>query len=109
MCPGVLALLLSYSCDLFPNSSVGQIREKKRGGSPGGPVVKNLPSSTGDAGSIPGQGAKIPHAAGQLSLCATATEPARSRACAPQLERSPCAAAKIPPTATKTRCGQINK
>ena len=29
---------------------------------PGGPVVKNLPSSAGDVGSIPGQGTKIPHA-----------------------------------------------
>ena len=34
---------------------------------PGGPVVTNLPSNEGDAGSIPGQGTKIPHAAGQLS------------------------------------------
>ena len=33
---------------------------------PGGPVVKNLPSNAGDAGLIPGQGTKIPHAAGQL-------------------------------------------
>ena len=29
---------------------------------PGGPVVKNPPCNAGDAGSIPGQGAKIPHA-----------------------------------------------
>ena len=29
---------------------------------PGGPVVKTLPSNAGGAGSIPGQGAKIPHA-----------------------------------------------
>ena len=29
---------------------------------PGGPVVKTLPSNSGGAGSIPGQGAKIPHA-----------------------------------------------
>ena len=34
---------------------------------PGGPVVKNSPCSTGDAGLIPNQGTKIPHAAGQLS------------------------------------------
>ena len=34
---------------------------------PGGPVVKNPPSNAGDAGSIPGRGAKIPHAAGQLT------------------------------------------
>ena len=30
----------------------------------GGSVVKTSPSSAGGAGSIPGQGAKIPHAAG---------------------------------------------
>ena len=29
---------------------------------PGGPVVKALPSNSGGAGSIPGWGAKIPHA-----------------------------------------------
>ena len=34
---------------------------------PGGPVVKNPPCNAGDAGLIPGQGTKIPHAAGQLS------------------------------------------
>ena len=34
---------------------------------PGGPVVKNPPSNAGDAGSIPGQGNKIPRATGQLS------------------------------------------
>ena len=28
---------------------------------PGGPVVKTLPSNAGGVGSIPGQGAKIPH------------------------------------------------
>ena len=36
---------------------------------PGGPVIKNMPCNKGDVGSIPGQGTKIPHAAGQLSLC----------------------------------------
>ena len=44
---------------------------------PGGPVVKNPPYAAGDTVSIPGQGTKIPHAAGQLSLRATTTEPAR--------------------------------
>ena len=29
---------------------------------PGGPMVKTSPSNAGGAGSIPGQGAKIPHA-----------------------------------------------
>ena len=35
---------------------------------------KNPPYKAGDAGSIPGQGAKIPHATGQLSPRATTTE-----------------------------------
>ena len=47
---------------------------------PGGPVVNNPPSNAGDAGSIPGWGAKIPHAAGQLNPCGTTTEPALSGA-----------------------------
>lgn len=33
-----------------------------RMGLPNGPLVKTLPSNTGDRGSIPGQEAKIPHA-----------------------------------------------
>ena len=45
------------------------------GGFPGGPVVRNLPANAGDTGSIPGLGAKIPHATEQLSPCATTTEP----------------------------------
>ena len=40
----------------------------------GGPVIKNPPYNAGEAGSIPGRGTKIPHAAGQLSLRATTTE-----------------------------------
>ena len=31
---------------------------------PGSPVVKTSPANAGGAGSIPGQGAKIPHASG---------------------------------------------
>ena len=68
----------------------------------GGPGVKNLPSNAGDAGLNTGQGTKIPHAAGQLSLCSTTielmrinervrgpqtTEPMRPEAHAPQPER----------------------
>ena len=34
---------------------------------PGGPVVTNPPCNAGDAGSVPGRGAKIPHASEQLS------------------------------------------
>ena len=33
---------------------------------PGGPVVKNLPSNSGDSSSVPGRGTKIPHAAERL-------------------------------------------
>ena len=43
----------------------------------GGPVVKNPPSNAGDVVLNPARGTKIPHATGQLSTCATATEPAR--------------------------------
>ena len=43
-------------------------------------MVKNPPENTGDMDSIPGQGTKIPHAAGQLSSCTTTTEPRCSRA-----------------------------
>ena len=47
---------------------------------------KNPPYNAGDAGSTPGQGSKIPHAAGQLSPCATTIELVRlnQRACVPQ-------------------------
>ena len=40
-------------------------------------MIKNPPYNpynAGDVGSIPGQGTKTPHAAGQLILCATTTE-----------------------------------
>ena len=48
-------------------------KRQKLGGFPGGAVVKNLPAKAGDMGLSPG---KIPHAAEQLSPCATTTEPA---------------------------------
>ena len=44
---------------------------------PGGPVVKNPSYNAGDAGSIPGQGTRIPRATGQLSSRAATTELAR--------------------------------
>ena len=44
---------------------------------PGGLVAKAPPSNAGDPGLIPGWGTKIPHASGQLNLCATTTEPLR--------------------------------
>ena len=36
--------------------------KRERWDFPGGPVVKTSPSNAGGAGSIPGRGAKIPHA-----------------------------------------------
>ena len=82
---------------------------------PGIPVVKNPPYNAEDTGSIPGQGTKIPHAAGQLtrtprllssrastrepvcrelqSPCATTGE---EKTHMPQLERSPHVSAKDP-------------
>ena len=55
-------------------------------GFPGGPVVKNLPSNAGDAGSIPGWWSWTPHAVGQLSLHTTAAESVyhNREACVPQ-------------------------
>ena len=44
---------------------------------PGDPVANNLPCNAQAAGLIPGWGTKIPHASGQLNLCATTTEPLR--------------------------------
>ena len=57
--------------------------------------LRILPTSAGDTGSIPGWGTKIPHATGQLSPCATITEPMHSGACVLQLE--------IPRGATTTK------
>jgi len=37
-------------------------------------VIENLPSNAGDVGLIPGWGAKIPHASGQLDLDTATTE-----------------------------------
>ena len=42
-------------------------------------MVKNLPFN-GDTGLIPGQGTKVSHAAGQLSLCASTIEAVRAGA-----------------------------
>ena len=59
---------------------------------PHGLVVKNLPCNTGDMGSIPGQGTRVPHAVEQPSPCTTTRESMHLN------ERS-----------RKTSCGQINK
>ena len=51
----------------------------------GGLVVNNLPCNTGDVGSTPGWGTKIPHASEQLSPHATSTS-SRTREPASELE-----------------------
>ena len=53
---------------------LGSLKKKKASACdvPDGPLVKNLPCSAEEAGSIPGQGTKIPHATGQLSPCSAA-------------------------------------
>ena len=65
---------------------------------PGGTVVKNTSSNSGDMGSIPGWGTKTPHDAGQLRSYATIRE-------------SLCFSVKSPRTAMKIICSQnkINK
>ena len=73
-------------------------------------MVKNLPTSAGDTGLIPGQGTKIPTTRGTTKpMRAATTEPT------PQLEKSPHsatkmlrAAMKIPHTTTKTLPSQLS-
>ena len=58
------------SCDVAPQEAHDPVKTSIRFNHrdfPGGPVVKNSPCSTGDAGLIPDQGTKIPYAAGQRS------------------------------------------
>ena len=63
---------------------------------PGGLGIKNLPCNAGDAGLIPGQGTKMPHAREQLTPCTATKEPEHHSL------KSPRAATKIPCAATKT-------
>ena len=68
---------------------------------PSCPLVKNLPCSAGDIGSIPGKQTKIPHAIEQLSLCST------NRVCTPQREMLHDGP-KFPYATTKTWYSQTN-
>ena len=63
-----------YSCNYHSALIFTENKDDAMGDFPGGPVVKNPPSIAGDVHSIPGQGAKIPQATGQLSPRATTTE-----------------------------------
>ena len=83
-------------------------------GFPDGPVVKALPLTIRDAGSIPGRGTKIPHAAGQLSPYATTresprvptAEPASSRAQMPREKPICIPTRESPQAARKTQVSQ---
>ena len=68
---GIAFPLFCYS--RWPQGSLHKLR-KVSWDFPGGPMVKNLPCNTEDTGSLPGQGTKIPHAAGQLSPHASTRE-----------------------------------
>ena len=46
----------------IPACPSSKLKPSIAGDFPGGPVIKTSPSNAGGAGSIPGQGAKIPHA-----------------------------------------------
>ena len=88
---------------------------------PGGPVVKNLPASVGDTGSIPGpKGSHVQqlslcatllglcsraHELQLLSLCATTTKAAHApRTCAPQETPPRREACVLQQTVATTRC-----
>ena len=62
----------TQSCVICPSTSL--LHRTLGGTFPGGPVVKNLPSNTGDVGSIPDQGTKIPQAVEYGRPHAAATE-----------------------------------
>ena len=55
---------------------------------PGGPVVKNLPSITGNMAAIPGWGIKIPHVRGNQAHVESLR--CNYRAYAPQREHAGC-------------------
>ena len=52
------------------------LKTETKGDFPGGPVDKNPPANAGDTEGFDPWSKKIPHAAGNQSLCATATDPA---------------------------------
>lgn len=73
-------------------------------------MAESLPCGAGDTSSIPDRGGRIPHAAGQLNLCAATTEPVYHAERIPQPQgKTANNVMKIPSAATKTPRGQINK
>ena len=59
-----------------PGFQLGKIKKSSGTRFPGGSVVKNLPASAGDAGSIPGPGG--PMCLGAVEPVCTTPEPART-------------------------------
>ena len=78
----VQALVRELSCKQHTTSTDKRKKERGREGGrgfPGGSVVKNLPASAGDTGSIPGPGrCHMPHATEPLSSCTAPIEPVRN-------------------------------
>ena len=73
--PAALSLTSNVPCQLCSHWGPQVIKNSHGGDFPGGPMAKSPSCNAGDAGSIPGLGTRIPHAAGQLSPCATPREP----------------------------------
>ena len=73
----IFAVVVFFLLFLLPDVCLYYHLKMAYGDFSGGPVVKNLHCNAKDTGSIPGQGTRIPHAVGQLSSSATATEPTR--------------------------------
>ena len=61
--PTALGSVGGWPCSCFTDEDLA-LKITWPGDFPGGPMVKTSPSNAGGAGSIPGQGAKIPHASG---------------------------------------------
>ena len=67
-----------------------QKRESNPGDFPGGPVVKNLPSSAWDVSSIAGRGTRFQHATGKLSPDTSTREPVGSKLQSPRALEPMC-------------------
>ena len=82
---GLDYLLLNSTCEECrgPKSCLLP-KEHGWGGFLNDPVFKNPPCNAGHAGSILGQGTKIPHAIEQLSPYTATAEPVYAGACAPK-------------------------
>ena len=70
-------LVVSQICIFLKSLLIFKMKNKKIRDFLRSPVVKNPPSNAGVMGLTPGWGTKIPHAVGQLSPCATTTDPVR--------------------------------